>query len=122
MKAAALLLVIAATSCARTPEQSAAVEPEADIHTGYYTEGFETREFRPLSSAGERWWVEGSLPCAFLTFNQETNAPWHRVYVELEGSVSSPGQFGHMGAYQRKLSVDRVVSCRPLQEGETVEP
>jgi|SRR5690606_9374458 hypothetical protein len=122
MKAALLLLVVAATGCTRTPEPSAAVESESEIHAGYYTEGFETREFRPLSVAEERWWVEGSLPCAFLAFNQELNAPWHRVYVELEGSVSPLGQFGHMGAYQRKLFVSRVVSCRPLREGETVEP
>ncbi|GAB3726976.1 hypothetical protein GCM10028862_02920 [Luteimonas pelagia] len=122
MKLALLLLVLAASGCTRSPAPPGAAESDSRFHAGYYTEGFETREFRSLAALEERWWVEGSLPCAFLTLDQERHAPWHHVYVELEGTVSPAGQFGHLGAYDREIAVTRVVSCRPLREGETVEP
>ena len=123
MRISLLLLGLALMGCARTPEPPApSAQVETDTFAGYYTSGFETSEFRPKDKKHERWWLTGSLPCSFLSFNQEGNAPWHRVYVEVQGTLSPAGQYGHMGAYHRELAVSRMVSCRPLREDEKVEP
>ena len=108
------VIVLASCSEARLPPAT---------YAGYYeTDDFEYGTFRPMSAPNERWWIEESLPCAFLDFNQEPNKPWRRVFVKIQGEPSTLGKYGHLGSYQRKLHVAHMVSCRPLHEDERVEP
>lgn len=115
IRSAAFCVVVLA-SCSETPLPPA-------TYAGYYeTDDFEYSTFRPTSAPSERWWLEESLPCAFLDFNQEPNRPWRRVFVKIQGQPSALGKYGHLGFYQRKLHKAHMVSCRPLREGEGVEP
>jgi hypothetical protein len=116
MRVASILVVLVLTSCGRTP-----AVPET--YVGYYeTDGFESSLFRLKDGPNEHWWLKGSLPCSFLNFDQDRNRPFRRVYVEIQGNLSPLGQYGHMGFYQREISVTHMVSCRPLREDERVEP
>ena len=93
--------------------------PEPQLFKGYYVSGFERSEFRPR----QRWWLSGAIEgCPFLDFNQKRYSPWRQTYLELKGVLSPPGQYGHLGAYNRELTIVETVSCRPPAEGEGVEP
>ena len=114
MRVTLFLAVLALVGCSQT-------SAPASTYSGYYeTDRFEHSTFSPSDRNTERWWLVGDLSCAFLDFNQEQSRPWRRVFIEVQGDLSPPGQYGHLGSYRRKLSVKRVVSCRPLREGEKV--
>lgn len=40
----------------------------------------------------------GTLPCTL-----------QEVYVEVDGEVTAPGKYGHLGAYERKVTITRVL-------------
>jgi hypothetical protein len=116
MRAPTLLVMLAIAGCSRPPTPPA-------TYSGYYeSDGVEYSTFRPMGNPSERWQLAGPHPCAFINFDQERHRPWHRVFMEVQGTLSPPGKYGHMGLNQRELSVIRVVSCRPLRVGETVGP
>ena len=126
---AALLLALltgcqaAVPSATSTDDAALAKHPRADKFKGYYVSGFERREFRPESSLEQRWWLSGSLDgCGFLDFNQERYSPWRQTYVEFRGELSSPGRYGHLGAYDREITVVKFESCRAPLDGEGIEP
>lgn len=91
-----------------------------ETYRGVYMAGFESQAF--WAEAGEGpWWVE---------FRGETGAqlgqaiemqsgglPWGMLEVEVKGALSRPGAFGHMGAYERKLTIREVLSVSPVPEG-----
>ena len=130
MRFSAALLLCLLTGCqaasppAASNSGSAPSEhPELEIFKGYYVFGFERSEFRPETDLEQRWWLSGSLSgCAFLDFNQERYSPWRQTHVEFQGALSPRGQYGHLGAYDREITVIRLDSCRPPQDGEGVEP
>jgi hypothetical protein len=104
-----------ATGCSRSPVPA--------TYSGYYeSDGVEYNTFRPLHNQSEHWQLSGPRPCAFINFDQERHRPMRRVFMEVEGTLSPPGNYGHMGFNKRELSVIRVVSCRPLRVDETVGP
>jgi hypothetical protein len=97
-------------------------EPVRD-YSGYYRTGFEASSFHP-DGLDERWWLIGQVPCRGLNIRHDIDgfpsAGW--VYLSVRGTVSDKGRHGHLGAYDRKLSVRRVISCRSLLPGELMEP
>jgi len=103
---------------------ASASTPEPRLFKGYYVAGFERSEFRPASDLEQRWWLSGGIEnCPFLDFNQERYGPlWRQTYLELQGILSPPGQYGHLGAYERELTIVKTISCRPPRDGEGVEP
>lgn len=94
----------------------------ADIHAGRYESGFETSAFYPCGS-DEQWWVTAdSAAWARL------HSPPARVqsaghleavaFVRLRGRASPPGEYGHVGAYDREIRVDEVIEVTAPEEGK----
>ncbi|MCC7077191.1 MAG: hypothetical protein IT198_08710 [Acidimicrobiia bacterium] len=83
-------------------------DAEGDVYTGHYSTGFEVSAFVECGS-DEQWWVVGS---AELTEEVEAAAdspPYEPVYLRVRGTLSEPGTYGHLGAYQRQLTVTEVL-------------
>ena len=81
------------------------------VFRGHYSSGFEESSFRPCGSA-ERWWLEVSEK----NYDQWSTAmaPHKgRTYIELRGTRTGKGQYGHLGLYDRGLNVIEVILARP---------
>ena len=118
MRVTWLFLITAVAGC------SAPKQPDASQqYTGYFLSGFESSSFHPVGQK-ERWWLKGSIPCRGLNVGPDVSgfpsASW--VHISVYGTVSEQGQYGHLGAYDRELTVQSVLSCRSLLPGERVEP
>lgn len=99
---------------------------------GHYVTGFETSEFVPCAPehANERWWLTGDS--AVYTALQdaaygavpaaERKGRTGRTFVRLRGRITSPGRYGHMGAYEREIEVAEVLDVRPDPAGAAVCP
>ncbi len=75
---------------------------------------FETSSFVTEDGRGP-WWLsaEGAAWEALnAPFAAAGRGPWGRLRVVVEGELSEPGQYGHLGAYERELRVTRVVEAR----------
>lgn len=86
---------------------------DADVHEGRFASGFETSAFYPCE-VDEQWWVHAdSAAWAKLhapPARRDTAGYLEAVaFVRLRGEVSPPGEYGHMGAYQREFQVSEVV-------------
>lgn len=97
---------------------------DAATFTGVYRAGFETQAFWPADGAGP-YWVDGdakaldALDAAVKRANG--GSPWGGVRVELQGTLSPPGRYGHLNAYERKLRVRKVTSVLgPADDGAGV--
>jgi hypothetical protein len=90
----------------------------SDTHRGYFSYGFETSAFHPCNS-DEAWWVTGEGTAALIEqYGQVAPADYEPVYAEVRGQVSEPGAYGHLGAYQRELTVTEVVELRAAGEDD----
>ena len=90
--------------------------PRARQYTGTYTSGFEASAFRPAGS-DELWWLSGAFDCPGTGIDLTPADDMQRtppVVLTVIGRVSRKGEHGHMGAYDRKLAVERTVSCAPV--------
>lgn len=92
-------------------------EPRVARWSGVYSFHFETVAFHPAGS-DEQWWVVMETDQAREALNAAIAAapgegPWGDAFVTIEGAISAPGQYGHMGAYQREVRVTRVLSASP---------
>jgi hypothetical protein len=112
LRLANLLLVALLSGCSQSMPW-----PSAGVYLGYYSFGFETSRFTPTNS-DEKWWLSGTNPCSELAHEV---APGFTpvLYVEVRGSLSWKGKFGHLGQYSRELTVKEVLSCRKLWPGES---
>ncbi|MBL9098018.1 MAG: hypothetical protein JNK07_13895 [Alphaproteobacteria bacterium] len=107
MMIATPLALAAAAAATRAVAQSA-------TYTGTYVDGFEVQSFIAEGSK-EAWWLEGSTdvmtalraprPAERKSFSA------YRIRATVEGTLSEPGAYGHLGAYKRKLTVTRVISA-----------
>lgn len=77
---------------------------------------FETSSFRSDAGEGPYWlsaggdvWTELTAPFA------ASGGPWGQLDIVVEGELSEPGEYGHLGAYERELRVTRVISSRLSQ-------
>lgn len=84
----------------------------SDGMQGYVSFGFEVSAFYPCDSA-EQWWVESANELELgERYDAIVSRPYEWVYVRLRGSVSRPGQYGHLGQYQRVLTVSEILEMR----------
>lgn len=101
------LLGVALPACASS------APAESRRYSGIWAWSFETSAFLPDGGEGPYWleaegpvWRELTAP-----IERSGRGPWGRVHVVVEGQMSAEGQFGHLGAYRRKLRVTRVVQA-----------
>jgi hypothetical protein len=107
MRRAFLSGLLALAACATTA-------PAAGQHySGTWEFHFETSAFVTDAGDGPYWLVgEGDVwPQLTAPFSQ-TGSPWGRAHVVVEGELSAPGQYGHLGAYARELRVTRVIETQ----------
>lgn len=95
------------TACASTPVGSQTYSGTWDWH-------FETSSFVTDDGAGPYWLsAEGSNWDQIVAPIQRSGGgPWGRVHLTVEAELSAPGQFGHLGAYEREIRVTRVIESR----------
>ncbi|MGE0595471.1 MAG: hypothetical protein AB7P07_03855 [Hyphomonadaceae bacterium] len=81
--------------------------------SGVWTWSFETSSFAADDGAGPYWleaegavWREITAP-----IDRSGRGPWGRTRLVIEGEVSAPGAYGHLGAYERRLRVTRVIEA-----------
>jgi hypothetical protein len=103
--ALASLLMFALSACATTP---------ARHYSGVYVTAFETEAFYSYDG-GDPYWVSADAAAQAALqapiphpFDPQTGV---RVVVEVQGVLSPPGRYGHLGAYTRELHVTRVLSA-----------
>lgn len=131
-----LLLTLAALACqtlAPTPG------PTTDEFEGYYASGFEVSSFVPCgmsqdASYGIGYWLNGTSDFyeRYTTLVQSSGhdpaTGYFSVYVRFTGELSPPGHYGHLGAYEREITVTELleISLDGLCSGDTpaavVEP
>lgn len=106
---ALLAFAFLATAC------TTAAQPQR--WTGAYVFHFETSAFHPDGSE-EQWWVasanaEAASQLRAALHTDAAGPPWGEARVTLEGNLSAPGRWGHLGAYAHELSVTRVIAASP---------
>jgi hypothetical protein len=102
---AALALLLAACSIHGGPER----------YTGLYADSFEMQAFT-ADGAKETWWATLE-PEARAAINAakgpEPRPPFgFRIRAEIEGTLSAPGHYGHMGAYPRQITITRILKAK----------
>jgi hypothetical protein len=82
---------------------------------------FETSSFLTDSGEGPYWlaadgsvWQQLNAP-----FQNSGAGPWGRAHLVIEGELSAPGAYGHLGAYSRELRVTRVIEARLISTRES---
>lgn len=98
-----LVLSACATSAPAVPQR----------FSGTWTFQFETSAFQ-LDNGGDRYWLSGEGAVwneIIAPINGSGRGPWGREHLVVEGYLSPPGQYGHLGAYTRELRVTRVIEA-----------
>jgi len=133
---AALALVLA---CSRSPHDEY-VDPVPaprytpfDLHRGHYQAGFEVSAFQPCGSS-EVWWLEPGEAEPWEELERRARrvlgGSWvmdrgAAVYVEFQGDTTASGHHGHMGGYDREVtlrSLELVRKLRPSDCARTRSP
>ncbi len=94
-------------------------DTEPGVFEGFYTLGFEDSAFEPCAR-DERWWVapvneETALNERYLAVYDQGRV---RVFVRLRGERSRKGSYGHLGHYERQLTVSQVLDVRAARPGD----
>lgn len=74
---------------------------------------FETSSFVTDDGQGP-WWLSADGPTweqVAAPLTQSGRGPWGRVRLVVEGRLSAPGRYGHLGAYEREFRVTRVIEA-----------
>lgn len=85
--------------------------PSAQHFSGTLYWGFETSAFRTDDGQGP-YWLTGDEVWPQVVAPLQGHGPWGRVHLVVEGELSPPGQYGHLGGYARELHVTRVIESR----------
>ncbi len=80
---------------------------------GVFFWGFETSSFRACGTT-EFWWASGEIQ-PLIDVQPAPGAPG--VYAVVEGEVSLPGSYGHLGAYPRQIEIRQVQRVEPAPPG-----
>lgn len=101
------LAALALTACSTSSAQSHPVSGTLEV-------SFETSSFHTDDGQGPYWLSsEGDTWRQITAPLQQPGRPaWGRVHLVVEGDLSAPGHYGHMGAYVRSLRVTRVIESR----------
>lgn len=86
------------------------------VARGWYVSGFEKSEFRPCGS-DDRWWLSGPIYAEIEQFIKDHDLrsgdndriPNKPLYIEVSGQVTGEGSHGHLGAYIREFTVDKIL-------------
>jgi len=78
---------------------------------GHYENRFEVDSFRPCG-LDERWWVNHETDALIRAVTAPDGRIGGEAYVELEGHVGERGSYGHLGAYDRQLTVQKVLRAQ----------
>lgn len=97
---------------------------------GLYISSFETSAFIPSGQgcpgdASESYWLSAADPSFFERYNalaSQTGSPLRGTVVRVRfiGRLSEPGSYGHLGAYPREITVEKLLemtldnSCPPM--------
>ncbi len=85
-----------------------------DRFSGLFTFGFETSAFVSDDGLGP-WWLSSHgevWPDVVAPIDAEGRGPWGQAHLVVEGVLSKPGRYGHLGAYSRELVVTRVIEAQ----------
>jgi hypothetical protein len=92
------------------PESVAAPVPVE--FRGFYSAGFEQELFQPCGSS-ERWWVARAGPLR-QHYEALGARPYEPIYAVVRGDTTPLGHAGHLGLYQRYVSIVAVDSARRI--------
>ncbi|MEI7999407.1 MAG: hypothetical protein WCH62_07885 [Candidatus Omnitrophota bacterium] len=87
---------------------------------GFIYMGFEQTHFYPLRNQ-ELWWIETKLNSSTFKLLDETQAGrknYKAVYGKVEGWLSPPGDYGHMGCCQHEIFIENVLELRRSSKDE----
>lgn len=112
-----LPLLLASLSCRALSPDSNAGTSEFE---GYYTFGFEVSAFVPCdydpeAANGIGYWLTDNSGFSERYFalvestGQDPVRDYVTVYVRFQGELSSPGSYGHLGAYEREVTVTELL-------------
>src|SRR5262245_15911691 len=88
-------------------------EPSTQRFSGVWDWHFEPNSFVTDAGEGPYWLVgDGSTWSELTAPFPQTGRPWGRTHIVVEGWLSRPGHYGHMGAYARELHITRVIESR----------
>ena len=85
---------------------------------GHYTSGFEVASFAPCAGSGPSgpWWLNAAPEIRFyeqysalLGGTPQPPGAYASVFLRFRGTLSPPGDYGHLGAYEREVMVVEVV-------------
>ncbi len=93
---------------------------DTQIHSGLFRQGFEQSVFYPDTGAGPWWFTyDGDLWSQIEAFATGTGRGVAVVVrLEVEGVLSAPGEYGHLGSYDRELITSRIISIEPASQDE----
>jgi hypothetical protein len=83
--------------------------PATRVFRGTYRSGFENSTFYPEGSKCF-WWVSGDLGALGKELDRRWPYGEATATVQVEGTLTAPGCYGHMGVARRELTVKKVVS------------
>lgn len=95
-----------------TTEENGSGATDPRVFRGTLALGFERSVFVP-EGEDVAYWATGD-------FGEIANAPIggnqdQTFVVVLEGTLSEPGHYGHLGGYERELRISKVRSQEPIQ-------
>jgi hypothetical protein len=104
MKTILLVVLFGLAACVTTPAQ------QAQRYSGTLYWSFETSAFRTDDGQGPYWLSSETVwPQVVAPLQQAGRGPYGRVHLVVEGDLSPPGRYGHLGAYSNELRVTRVI-------------
>ena len=87
-------------------------------YEGQIAFGFEVAAFHRCSST-EQWWITGDAGVELQNqYSRLGLDQYELAFARVEGKPSSPGTYGHLGAYQREFEVTAVLEVREIEAGD----
>ena len=87
---------------------------------GHLSIGFETSAFTPCDASyrGERWWASGLPPEGHARYRELTTKMYEPVFLKVRAIRTRKGSYGHMGGYQRELTIVELLELRAAQPAD----
>ncbi len=101
--------------------------PHVQVFSGVYAEGPETMSFTPEGRDGARWAANGegeALRALQAAGGRDYGDPLDTfaIRAEVEGRLSRPGAYGHMGLFERELFITRVIAAETAPAAQRCAP